>query len=181
MGTVFGIGGTSVISRALGEGRKNYAKKVCSFCMWSCVAVGVLMSALFLIFMDQILALIGASAETWDYARTYLTIVSCSGPFVLIANCYSNVIRAEGQSGKAMMGQLFQHYTMELGQFDNMIIRDNWCAIRYTVKIKNLHTGEEILQNTMEFVMFRENPDPVGVRVVEGWALSDSPLSAKGQ
>lgn len=106
VGTVFGIGGTSVISRALGEGRRDYAKKVCSFCMWCCVAVGVLMSALFLIFMDQILALIGASAETWDYAKTYLTIVSCSGPFVLIANCYSNVIRAEGQSGKAMMGQL---------------------------------------------------------------------------
>jgi len=33
----------------------------------------------------------------------------------------------------------------------------------------------------MEFVTFRENPAPVGVRVVEGWALSDSPLSAKGQ
>ena len=41
---------------------------------------------------------------------------------------------------------------MELGQFDNMIIRDDWCAIRYTVKIKNLHTGEEFVQNTMEFV-----------------------------
>ena len=68
VGTVFGIGGTSVISRALGEGRRDYAKKVCSFCMWCCVAVGVLMSALFLIFMDQILAMIGASAETWDYA-----------------------------------------------------------------------------------------------------------------
>ena len=64
------------------------------------------MSALFLIFMDQILALIGASAETWGYAKTYLMIVSCSGPFVLIANCYSNIIRAEGQSGKAMMGQV---------------------------------------------------------------------------
>ena len=73
------------------------------------------MSALFLIFMDQILALIGASAETWDYARTYLTIVSCSGPFVLIANCYSNVIRAEGQSGKAMIGQL-------LGNLLNVIL-----------------------------------------------------------
>ena len=34
---------------------------------------------------------------------------------------------------------------------------------------------------SMEFVTFRENPAPVGVRVVEGWALSDSPLSAKGQ
>lgn len=115
VGTVFGIGGTSVISRALGEGRRDYAKKVCSFCMWCCVGVGVLMSVLFLVFMDQILAMIGASAETWDYAKTYLTIVSCSGPFVLIASCYSNVIRAEGQSGKAMMGQL-------LGNLLNVIL-----------------------------------------------------------
>lgn len=81
------------------------------------------------------------------------------------------------QEYQEMMGQLFEHFTMELGQFENMIIRDNWCAIRYTVKIKNLDSGEEILQNTMEFVEFRENPQPVGVRVVEGWALSDMPLS----
>lgn len=106
VGTIFGIGGTSVISRAMGEGRKDYAKKVSAFCMWSCVAVGIVMSALFLIFMEQILGFVGASSDTWDYAKSYLTIVSLSGPFVLIANCYSNVIRAEGQSGKAMMGQL---------------------------------------------------------------------------
>ena len=115
VGTIFGIGGTSVISRAMGEGRPDYAKKVCSFCMWSCAAVGLVMSALFLIFMDQILMLMGASPDTWDFARTYLTIVSLSGPFVLIANCYSNVIRAEGQSGRAMMGQL-------LGNLLNVIL-----------------------------------------------------------
>ena len=28
MGTIFGLGGTSVISRAMGEGRTEYAKKV---------------------------------------------------------------------------------------------------------------------------------------------------------
>ena len=50
--------------------------------------------------MDQILMFVGASSDTWDYAKTYLRIVCVSGPFVLIANCYSNVIRAEGQSGK---------------------------------------------------------------------------------
>lgn len=83
------------------------------------------------------------------------------------------------QQYKDMMGQLFQHYTMELGAFDNMLIQDGWAAIRYTVKVKNLDTGEEILQNTMEFVNFKENPAPIGVRVVEGWALSDSPLSAQ--
>lgn len=106
VGTVFGIGGTSVISRAMGEKKYEYAKKVCSFCMWSCIIVGIIMSALFWIFMNQILTWVGASADTWNMAKSYLTIVTCSGPFVLISNCYSNVIRAEGESGKAMMGQL---------------------------------------------------------------------------
>ncbi len=106
VGTVFGAGGTSVISRAFGQERGEYARRVCSFCMWSCVAVGVVLSAGFLLFMDQILQLVGASADTWEPARTYLVIVAFSGPFVLISNCFSNVLRAEGQSGRAMMGQL---------------------------------------------------------------------------
>ena len=115
VGTVFGVGGTSVISRALGEGRKDYARNVCSFCMWSCVAVGVVMAALMIIFMDPILKLMGASSGTWDYAKSYLTIVSLSGPFVLISNCYSNLVRAEGDSGAAVIG-------MMLGNILNIIL-----------------------------------------------------------
>lgn len=106
LGTVFGIGGTSVISRSLGQGRTEHAKKVCSFCMWGCVTVGVVISAAFLLLMEQILELIGASADTWGPARTYLTIVALGGPFVLISSCFSNILRAEGQPNKAMMGQI---------------------------------------------------------------------------
>lgn len=115
VGTVFGMGGTSVISRALGQGRTDYAKKVCSFCMWGCVVVGVIMAALFLIFMGPILTMVGASEGTWAYAKSYLTIVSFGGPFVLISNAFSNVIRAEGKSAEAMMGQL-------LGNLLNVIL-----------------------------------------------------------
>lgn len=115
VGTVFGIGGTSAISRALGEGKMEYAKKVCSFCMWSCVGIGIIMAVLFLAFMNQILGMIGASTDTWEYAKNYLTIVCFAGPFVLIANCFSNVLRAEGQSGKAMMGQV-------IGNFINVVL-----------------------------------------------------------
>lgn len=75
-----------------------------------------------------------------------------------------------------MMGQLFEHFTIDLGEFENMIIKNNWCAIRYTVKVKNLDTGKEISQNTMEFVEFKDNGDERGVLVVEDWALSDSAL-----
>lgn len=106
VGTVFGIGGTSVISRAMGEGRNEYAKKVCSFCMWSCIIVGIVMVVVIFAFMDTILKMLGASDDTIKYAREYLSIVTAAGPFVLISNCYANIIRTEGKAGMAMFGQL---------------------------------------------------------------------------
>lgn len=115
IGTIFGVGGTSVISRAYGEGKKEYAKKVCSFCMWSCVVTGILLTIGFLAFMGPLVKLIGASADTWEYTKTYLTIVSFSGTFALISSCFSNILRAEGQATKAMNGQL-------IGNILNMVL-----------------------------------------------------------
>lgn len=106
LGNVFGIGGTSVISRAIGEGNIDYAKKVCAFCMWGCVIASAVLSVLFLLFMDQILTLAGASADTWEPAKQYLMIVSMGGIFTVLANCFSNILRAEGEPGKAMVGQV---------------------------------------------------------------------------
>lgn len=106
VGTVFGIGGTSVISRAMGEGRKEYAKKVSSFCMWGCVISGITMVIIIFAFMNPILKMLGASVATMNYARQYLSIVTVAGPFVLISNCFANIIRTEGKAGMAMMGQL---------------------------------------------------------------------------
>ena len=90
-------------------------------------------------------------------------------------NVYSD--RLTLQQYKDMMGQLFQAYDIELGEFHNMIVENEWGAIRYVVYIIDKRTGERIKQNTMEFVKFKENPEPIGVRVVDGWALSDKPLS----
>ena len=115
LGTLFGIGGTSVISRALGEGNREKARKSCAFCFWGCVFVGILLAALILIFIDPILNLIGASADTYEYAKSYLIIIVFAGPFVLISNCYGNVVRTEGESGKAMFGLL-------LGNLINVIL-----------------------------------------------------------
>lgn len=106
IGTLFGMGGTSVISRALGAGKRDYARKVSSFCMWAGVAVGILCSALLFLFAEPLALLLGASEETLGFTETYLRIVSLSGVFSIISNCYTNVIRAEGKSTTAMMGTL---------------------------------------------------------------------------
>ena len=68
-----------------------------------------------MIFMDSLLKLIGASADTWEFTRTYLMIVSFSGPFALISSCFSNILRAEGQANKAMTGQI-------IGNLLNMVL-----------------------------------------------------------
>lgn len=81
------------------------------------------------------------------------------------------------QQYKDAMKQLFEVFDMELGEFYNMLVVDDWAAIRYKVRITNKKTGEKIDQMTMEFVNFKNNPDPAGARVIEGWALSDKPLS----
>ncbi|MGI6116833.1 MAG: MATE family efflux transporter [Bilifractor sp.] len=106
LGTLFGMGGTSLISRALGAGKMDYAKKVSSFCMWAGVFVGAVCSVLLLVFAEPLSIMLGASTETLDYTKTYLSIVSLSGIFSIISNCYTNIIRAEGKSTTAMMGTL---------------------------------------------------------------------------
>ena len=64
------------------------------------------MPAAFLIFLDQILAVIGASADTWEPVKAYLALLALGGPFVLISHRYSNILRAEGQPNRAMIGQI---------------------------------------------------------------------------
>lgn len=105
-GNIFGLGGTSVISRALGAGKTERAKKTCSFCMWASVGCGVLLSLAFILFMNPVLRIIGTSGETRDFARSYLAIVALGGPFSLVSSCYSNILRAEGEAAKAMAGQI---------------------------------------------------------------------------
>lgn len=115
LGTLFGVGGTSVISRALGARKTEYAKKVSSFCMWACVGVGALLMAVLWIFLDQVTLLLGARGDSIKLTKDYLRIVIGCGIFAMISNCFSAIVRTEGKAMKAMTGTL-------LGNLLNMIL-----------------------------------------------------------
>ncbi len=106
LGNIFGIGGTSFLSRSLGSGNKELAKKISSFCFWSCVTVGIVISVIMFFAMDGILGVLGTSEDIWSMVKNYLQIICVSGPFILISSCFSNLLRGEGQAGKAMIGML---------------------------------------------------------------------------
>lgn len=115
LGTLFGVGGTSVISRALGEGKAEYAKKACSFCMWACVAVGGVMMAVLWIFLDDVTVMLGASTDSLGLTKDYLRIAVGCGIFSMLSNCFSSIVRTEGEAMKAMTGTL-------IGNLLNMIL-----------------------------------------------------------
>lgn len=115
IGIIFGVGGTSYISRMLGEGKNEKAKNASAFCFWTGLGVGIVGMIFVWVLMEPICKLIGTSADTIEYTKEYLLIVSLSIPLVIVGNSFSNIIRAEGKANIAMGG-------MVLGNIANIIL-----------------------------------------------------------
>ncbi|MDO4322324.1 MAG: MATE family efflux transporter [Lachnospiraceae bacterium] len=106
VGMLFGIGGTSLISRMLGEGKEQKAKTTSAFCFWSGFIIGIIAMVFIWIFVKPICRAVGASSDTMEYAAQYLNIVALGIPFLIVSNSFSNIIRAEGKAKTAMMGMI---------------------------------------------------------------------------
>ncbi len=106
LGNLFGIGGSSAISRALGEKKLERARQISSFCCYGSLGLGIIMAILFLAGMDVILKMIGASENTIDYARNYLSYIAFGGPFIMFGTAFGNILRGEGASKESMIGNM---------------------------------------------------------------------------
>lgn len=106
VGNIFGIGGSSLISRLLGQGEKKRVKNVSSFCFYGGITAGLAMMFLFLLGMKPILSLIGCSSNTEELARSYLTCIAFGSVFVVLSTAFGNIVRGEGAAKIAMAGMM---------------------------------------------------------------------------
>ncbi len=106
LGTLFGTGGASCISRALGADDPQRARRISSFCFWGGLLVGVLGAVCFLLLTDPLLTLLGASGQTRGFAASYLRIVAVGAPFIIFSNTFSHVVRTEGKPNVAVIGMI---------------------------------------------------------------------------
>ena len=106
LGHLFGIGGSSAISRALGERKKDRAWHISSFCCYGALGLGMIVAILSVLGMEQILHLIGASENTIGFARQYLTIIAVGAPTIMFSTAFANILRGEGASRESMIGNL---------------------------------------------------------------------------
>lgn len=103
---MLGMGGSAVLSVALGEKNDLRAKKTSSFVTYASLIIGIIFAAVLIIFMNPILTLFGANEQTYEFARGYTFHISYGAPFIIWSAAARFIVRAEGASREAMIGSM---------------------------------------------------------------------------
>lgn len=113
--TLIGLGGSPLMAMRMGQGRMGEAKKILNNCFMALAALSLVLTALFLLLKGHLLMWFGASANTFQYANTYLTIYTAGTFFALMAAGMNSFLICQGYSGLGMV-------TVVLGAVMNIIL-----------------------------------------------------------
>ncbi|WP_298246980.1 MATE family efflux transporter [uncultured Christiangramia sp.] len=106
LGMAIGIGGSSIISRALGANEDSKALRTFGnqITLTLVLSIGLVIPGL--IFVDDLIPAFGGMGEIFDPAKIYYIIVLCGVPMLALAMMGNNVIRAEGKPRFAMIAMI---------------------------------------------------------------------------
>ncbi len=114
-GTLIGLGGSILMSMRLGAGRKKQAQSILAHSFAMLVVFSAVLTLLFLLTKKYLLLWFGASAATFVYADTYLTIYTAGTFFALMAIGLNYFITCQGFPGVGMT-------TVLIGAVTNIIL-----------------------------------------------------------
>ena len=103
---LFGVGGSSVISRAMGRGAPHRVRQASAFACWGCIALTLCYSLFTFLCADWFIDMLGGkNPEAHGYAASYLLItVSLGGIFAAMSTLLSHLVRSEGRALQASIG-----------------------------------------------------------------------------
>ncbi len=97
LGFMIGMGSGSLVSRALGERRKEAADEFASTAFAMAIGAGVLLAVTGLVFTKPIMRLLGATPTILPYAMDYAHYIFFGTPFMCCSFVMNNLLRAEGK------------------------------------------------------------------------------------
>lgn len=84
VGFMFGTSGSALISKTMGEGDNEKAKRIFSLFVYVTVACGIVIAALGIIFIHPVAELLGAEGQMLDDCVTYGRIILVALPFYML-------------------------------------------------------------------------------------------------
>lgn len=106
LGMAIGIGGSSIISRALGSNNKERALKTFGNQITLTLLLTTATIAFGLIFINELIPAFGGKGDIFEPAKIYYRIVLYGVPLLALCMMGNNVIRAEGKPKFAMIAMI---------------------------------------------------------------------------
>jgi putative MATE family efflux protein len=115
LGLMFGVGGATLFSIKLGEGKHEEAENALGNAFVVLIISGLTFMILGQIFLKPLLSLFGASEEVLPYSMEYMRVIFFGAVFQVVSMGMNNFIRADGNPRIAM-------WTMFLGAGTNILL-----------------------------------------------------------
>lgn len=106
-GFMFGHGSGSCISRRLGAGKIEEARRFASTGFFLAIVSGLLIMTAGLLFLTPFMRLLGSTQTILPYARDYARWILIAGPAMTGSCVLNNILRYEGKASLAMVGLTF--------------------------------------------------------------------------
>ena len=107
LGTLVGVGASTLISVLLGRREYDKAGRVLSNALTLNILIGLLFTAVTLLWMNPILRFFGASDNTLPFARDYMIIIAAGNVITHLYFGLNSIIRASGNPKTAMYLTVF--------------------------------------------------------------------------
>lgn len=114
-GTLIGLGGSILMAMRMGEGNEKRAKQILANSFLMLIAFSVVLTIAFLLLKNNLLMWFGASADTFKYANSYLSIYTAGTFFALMAVGLNYFINCQGFSTVGMA-------TVLIGAVTNIVL-----------------------------------------------------------
>ena len=101
---IFGMGGSSVIARLIGEGKKKEAANCFDFCTYAMIVSSIIVMAIGLLFTGKIAGITGADATNYTFTCDYLRWIFIGTPAIMLANGLVHSFRSVGLIKEATIG-----------------------------------------------------------------------------
>ena len=104
VGFTFGIGSSVLVSRLLGEKRREEACESVATAFFTSLVFGALLSAVGLFFLDELVLMLGATESIAPYARDYARYILIGAPYMAANFVLNTSLRGQGNAFYGMSG-----------------------------------------------------------------------------
>jgi len=172
LGEIFGTGGSTYISRLLGEKNMEGVKKASSVNFYLSLFSGIVFLLICIPALPFVLKMLGATGETWIHTRDYIYAYAIGSPFVIANFTLAQTVRGEGAATESMIGMIISVavniildpvciflFKMDVLGASIATVLGNVCAVIYyiyylkekssvqSVSIKDFKPSKEIIYN----------------------------------